>query len=123
MRRYAVYVPTGERQLDPLESIKRGSGIVGSPWQHDSRQVVLDFEGNLYSAANIHTFADRVHHAWGRHSGEYPTIARMVVGAETVRQVGWYDPDDQELDVNDRAALAAWLDCDETDLDEELRRS
>ena len=121
MRPYPVYVPLGRLR----SQIDRGSGIVGSPWEGRDGQILIDFEGNRYRSMNLRTFADRVRHAWHRHTTSYQTVARLVIGEEQLQQIGWWQPDDREVDLlNPDAAvlLADWLGVDELD-DAELRCS
>jgi hypothetical protein len=47
-----LYVPTRGSRLNDL--IAPGSGIVGRI-DPETRQVVIDYEGNLYGAANLTT--------------------------------------------------------------------
>lgn len=113
MSEIAVYVPVGQAL-----TIREGSGIVGT--LQENGRVMIDYEGNLYGAVNIVTFADRVHHAWGRHSVHYPTVARALVPTDAVARVGWYDPEAGVVDLDgpeDEAALSAWLGHPVTDED------
>lgn len=94
------------------------SGIVGSPapewfdYDDDIGKHVIDFEGNRYGAANMVTYADRVHHAYGRHTEHYPTVARLVVSDESLEQVGWFYVAERRIEVEDGLALThlcRWL--------------
>lgn len=116
-----VYVPRGESLLRAV--IKQGSGIVGTPvrdWFHNQHEdpedaeadrIVIDYEGNLYGAANVVTFADRVLHAAGRHQAVYPTAARSVVKKDELVAVAEWDGACVNLlaDESAMAALADWL--------------
>lgn len=78
----SVYVPT--RHL----GIAEGSGIVGA---QSVDMVHVYYEGNLYDASNIVTWADRIDHAADRLVANYPTIAQMVTDAEDLTRVGTWD--------------------------------
>jgi hypothetical protein len=112
-----VYVP----KQGLLTVIDQGSGIVGESWNPLRNEVLIDFEGNRYKAANIITYADRVARAYDRHQAHYPTVARMVVHAGSLTKVGTYDPALGGVTVYPGGAmadLAAWLAVDEVDLAE-----
>lgn len=89
-RTLTIYIPKPgsaiERQLAP------GSGIVGEP--HPSG-VLLHYEGNLYGAANLQRYEERLKHAAGRLVGRYPTVAMMLLpaaeAADALVAVGEYD--------------------------------
>lgn len=84
--RLNVYIP---RQGSRLASvITTGSGIVGSTEKFpDGDRIVIDYEGNIYGASNVKTYADRLDVAAGRHlfnyPHRYPTIARMYLPRDT----------------------------------------
>jgi hypothetical protein len=101
----AVYVPRAGTW--PSTTIVRGSGIVGTPLARG--RVEIHYEGNLYKAANIRTFADRVHHAAGRHLADYPTAARDVVAAEDLVAVGHWDGEHVRLEAAHDERVADWL--------------
>ena len=86
--RLAVYVPAPASRLPWL--VAKKSGIVGSPDAEDPSRIVIDYEGNLYHAANVRTYADRVRIAAGRHQERYPTVARRSVPAKDLVQIGWW---------------------------------
>lgn len=112
-----VFVPRQPGKLPILPH----SGIVGTA--QAAGMVLIDYEGNRYQAANIVSFADRVHHAWGRHSTSYPTVARACIPAEELIAVGSYDPlrgDVQLYGPEERQALCAWLEVEQLD-EQELR--
>lgn len=116
-----VYIPA---LSDPLRAVIRlGSGIVGTT---DGERTTIDYEGNLYGAQNIVTWADRVMIAAGRHSTRYPTVARSWVKPEALIRVGTYEHDrvpaiELEADV---ALVCAWLGIRDLHLlDAELRVS
>lgn len=124
-----VYVPRAEPDgydtLD-LRHIAQGSGIVGLPMD-DS--VLIYFEGNLYNASNIVTYADRCFHAADRLTWKgrgYPTIAQAVVLPEHLDYIGIFNGRQVILDTvhsaSARETLRKWLD-DPADLDRELRVS
>jgi hypothetical protein len=84
-----VFVPIDGHPIRTM--IVAGSGIVGGP-DFRGEYLAVDYEGNLYGARNIVTYADRVNHAHGRMVDRYPTIARTLVEPEAMTKVGTYDP-------------------------------
>ena len=100
--RVSVFVPAPES--GSLANIKRGSGIVAvelRPWTR------IDYEGDLYNASNMVTFADRVKRAWQRQEHEYPTIARMVVPAGELVKVGEFDSENGVVEIGHEAPMDA----------------
>lgn len=103
---------------DPLPhsvaDIRPGSAIVGS---NAGDRLLIDFEGNLYGASNIVTFADRVLHAAERQAVKYPTVARRLVDPGDLVEVASFDKESGVVVVEDRelslekasAVLAKWL--------------
>lgn len=108
-QQFAVFVPANA--AGPIaQIIVRGSALVGTAT--GGELVTVDFEGNIYGASNIRTFADRARHAADRQSVLYPTIARRTIPRSDLRQVAWFDPDTgiTLLDDDDaQKALASWL--------------
>jgi len=101
----AVFVPAPESRLPFLIAAK--SGIVGSPDPDDATRVVIDYDGDLYHAANVRTYADRVRVAAGRHKDRYPTVARRSVPAMDLVQVGWW-LSEGFLEITDMEALTGY---------------
>ena len=129
---FDVFVPAstnnvGERGV--LFGIAPGSGIVGrrALLRGHSEGLVLDYEGGIYQQSNIVTWADKVMHAAGRASTNYPTIARSWVKFEDVLHVGAYTLGADTVEVATLALkvlVCKWLGLDRLDqLDAELRRS
>jgi hypothetical protein len=110
-QKLAVFVPASAA-VPIARIVAGGSAIVGKADSDEAEQVTVDFEGNLYEAANIKTFADRARHAAGRKTALYPTVARQVVSRSHLRQVGWFD-ERAGITLLDGAeaqeALASWL--------------
>lgn len=121
---------------DPLRAvIEPGSGIVGTT---EGERTIIDYEGNLYGAQNIVTWADRVMIAAGRHSVRYPTVARSWVKPEALIRVASYEyrkwapaielealeygPEPPGLPLT-RRLICQWLGIDDVALDAELRLS
>lgn len=110
-----VYIPNIAAPL--WNTIDRASGIVGTPGKLDPNAVLIDYEGNRYNAMNIVTWADRVYHAYDRHTWNegrgYPTIARLNVDPHEVVRVGSFDPEAGKitLDLNEKSTpeLMSWL--------------
>lgn len=118
-------------------TILDGSGIVamsadlwarrppGQPWPQATVDnvraadtVTLDYEGNKYRSLSFATWADRVHHAYGRQAQRYPTVARTRVPRAVVQIVATYDPREGQitlLDDADPALIARWLGADTLD--------
>ena len=77
-----------------------------------SRRLLVDYEGNVYGAQNVVTYADKVMQAWGRHSVRYPTVARLSLPPETMVRIGDFVPDVGRVYVDgprERELLAEWL--------------
>lgn len=90
-----------------------GSGMVGS---RQGRRILIDYEGDRYRSAALEHYADRVHHAWGRHPVDrgpgYPTVARAWVQRADVTSIGFYSPRTGDVVLHDaqaRIRLSAWL--------------
>lgn len=119
MNPLAIYVPNPEHPPLAGRPITAKSGIVGTegpayfmvlgevPDDLDDRALQIDFEGNLYGASNIKTWADRVYHAADRHLSRYPTIARATVPIRSMIQVGTIEG--RAITVTKPEALARWL--------------
>jgi len=54
--------------------------------------VLVYYEGNLYDAANVVTYADRAMFAYWRMRDRYPTVARRAVRVDDIQQIGILDP-------------------------------
>lgn len=114
-----VYIPRDGTAA--RAAIAEQSGVVGS--RAEGGRVLLDYEANMHGAVNIKTFADKVHHAAGRHTAGYPTRARTEVDNAAVIEVGRYDGERVILDAERREAVADWLGVDPGALDTECERS
>ena len=100
-----LYVPNAG---SPLRiSIREGSGIVGTDVPGDDR-VMIDYEGAIYGQSNIRTYEDRVWQAWGRHTENYPTVARAYVKREELIEVGFLDPERREIHVDRQDVVDEW---------------
>lgn len=117
-----VYVPaSGHRPWDVMEAgrflgIDPGSGIVGTEQALTAgvERVLVHYEGARYGQANMVTFADRVYHAWGRMSEDYPTSAKAWLPSDMLTQVGLFYPERGVVELLDgRGELAAWLGLEE----------
>lgn len=103
--RLAVYVPNPDAPPDAarqVESIAPGSGIVGRIVQEqdpDESPVLIYYEGNIYGAGNMVTFADRVYFAAGRMTTNAPTVALRLVRPDALAQVGWFYPQHQRVEL------------------------
>lgn len=132
MRSVDIYIPTESATATGARLIAKGSGIVG---RDGSYGLEVYYEGNLYRAANIITFADRVYHAASRMEASYPTAARGVYPRVEFEHVGTFTADRVQLDADGGALtrLARWIGAGEDDgeffvpdaarLAAELRRS
>lgn len=97
-----VYVPK-----EP-SGIAVGSAVVGQPTGR--QRIRVDYEGDLYGRG--WSFAERLHHAAGRHLTEYPTVARSWLQPEDLIPVGRYESDSGDLVLDDERAaevLGWWL--------------
>ena len=114
----AVFVPAEDAPWRP----RPGTAIVGEP--HPLR-LTLYYEDNT-DYANVNSFADLLHIAWGRQSVTGPTHKLVAVDADEVVQVGIYDPRNGDLiaDPDQREPLMRWLNIDphEPDAAEALER-
>lgn len=102
----SIFVPTPGLRV--TVRIAPRSGIVGTYYPNDQR-VLIDYEGNLYGASNIKTYADRLRHAAGRHTERYPTVARRFVTTIDVIQIGTFDYGTGEIEIMNPVLLAEWL--------------
>jgi hypothetical protein len=123
-----MYVPQPGCHL--ARTVKGGSAIVGKP--AEDGYVLVYYEGNLYGAVNMVTFADRALHAYERMAHRYPTVACALVRQDDLRRVASFYPEYGRVEVEDATQLvdvARWLGLDVTDkadrdrLHSELRRS
>ncbi len=100
-----VYVPA-KTSIYRHYYIKAGSAIVGT--QVGADLVMLDYEGNLYNASNLHSYHDRLLQAAYRHVEKYPTVARMCVDLKEVQAVGTLDMETKKAEITDLEALCEW---------------
>jgi hypothetical protein len=103
-----VFVPNEDHPIRAM--IAAGSGIVGGPALRGGN-LEVDYEGNLYGAANIVTYADRISLAHGRMAQHYPTVARTLVEPEAMTRVGTYLPATGVVDLRHATPQAKNLLC------------
>lgn len=103
---YRIYIPAA----GALSYIHPRSAIVGS--ERPDGQIEVDYEGNLFKAANLNRYENRLLHALDRHRVRYPTVARSWVPADSVQEVGHfveYAPGHHDGVISDPDALQRWL--------------
>lgn len=110
-----VYMPAP----NTLPWIRPHSGIVGTPVPDDPTGVLIDFEGNVYDAANLRTWRERIATAQDRHRTQYPTVARGFVEASDLILIGVVDEaehfdfvDEEDLTPEQIEARRLWCEWD-----------
>ena len=99
-----IYVP-----IDPDCGIHPGSGVVGHRLLAQNSRLLVYFEGGIYGQSGLDEFESRLYHAASRLLYRAPTVARMVLPAESLCAVGTYDLETRVLVVHDQPALDAWI--------------
>lgn len=98
----------------PRRLIDKGSGLVSElpesgPHPND---IEVYFEGNRFNSPDMHTFQQKVHHAAGRLSQRYPTVARGVFKRADFDVIGTYhfsdDWQDRQMQITDPERLRQW---------------
>ena len=123
-----VFIPAQGSELYRI--IEKGSGVVGQPY--NDTETLCYYEGNLYGASNMVTWADRVHHAADRMAVAYPTVAKTIARPGELIRVGSFDGQrialagQRPLARGLLAAVLDWLGFDGTrdsilDLERELK--
>lgn len=114
--RVTVYVP--RLQAHSLRDIARGSGIVGRVEGRGigpdagADMVQIYYEGNIYGASNLTTYADRLVVAAERMASRSATTAQRTVSARLLVEVGFWDPATRSVHVQPGPVtrmLAAWI--------------
>ena len=90
-----IYVPLPETTPDRL--IRAGSGIVGQVTEPGATHQLIFYEGNLYDAENLRTYAERLAAAAGRALINAETRARLIVPTAEVLAIGVYSTDRWEM--------------------------
>lgn len=91
--------------------IAPGSGIVGE-LRDGGEEVAIHYEGAIYGQVGMGSLADRVSHAHGRLSADYPTRAARLVTREALVAVGSFDPREGRIVLtgpDSERKVAAWL--------------
>jgi len=91
--------------------------------EQEPNRIVCYFEGDLYGASNLVTFADRADIASGRMIEQYPTTAVAALVVTEIVLVGSYDTDSGQavIDPARRQDLCEWIGVSEDALDAELQ--
>jgi hypothetical protein len=95
------------------------SAIVGTGKDPDPgllpQMMIVYYEGNLYGAANMITFADRAMFAYWRLRDHYPTAAMMAVPCSQVMHVANLYPEFGRVEASSGVTLtylARWLELE-----------
>ena len=113
-----VYVP--REGTAARAGIAEHSGAVGTPI--GGGRVVLDFEANMYGAANIKTYADAVHHAAGRHLWG-PRVTPRAPGPRRTRMRLSMSASTTANGPEQRRTIAEWLGVGEERVEAECQRT
>lgn len=99
-----------------LATVAPRSAIVGTGRDPEPgllpEMIVVYYEGNLYGAVNMVTFADRAMFAYWRLRDHYPTVAMMAVPRSQVVQAATLYPEHGRVEVKSAAQqvrLTRWL--------------
>lgn len=103
---FTIYVPRDEQAL---YWIFKGAGIVAASEPTLPEMVHIHFEGNLYGAANLNDFNERVLSAAGRLREGYPTSAQAHVPFHLLHEIGALHYEQRKITIIDQAALDEWL--------------
>lgn len=102
-----VYVPLPGSAA--TADIAAGSAIVSAEPPTPGANIPCHFEGNLNGAANIRNYADKLAHAAGRLTANYPTRARRAIPSDELALVATYDARRLHvIAVVDKDRLEAW---------------
>lgn len=106
-RFFRVFVP---KNAHPFIA-PRSAIVAKEPLCIEEGRVTVYYEGNLLGAENLKQFAERLNCAAGRCSERYPTVAMASLDLSDLVDVGRFDlATGQLLNLDDPAALIAWLD-------------
>ena len=105
--RLKLFIPSPDSTY--YKVLAQGSALVGAP--ADARfgdgNVLVYYEGNIYGACNLETFADKAKCAAGRLITRYPTVAQVVLPREELIEVGFME-DGYSVTLVREDLIAAW---------------
>jgi len=107
-----VYCPKPSSPF--ARAIAAGSAIVGDPTRSHDGLILVYYEGNMYGAANMRKYSERVLHAAGRLATRYPTIACQYLPPDQLEAVGTYDRESAAFALSNPDALRLW--CPDADI-------
>ncbi|OGU24366.1 MAG: hypothetical protein A2580_09230 [Hydrogenophilales bacterium RIFOXYD1_FULL_62_11] len=102
MDKFLIVVPEGHTGIDA------GSAVV-TPAPLKGERVLCHYESNRFGAVNMKRFVEKCFHAAGRAAVAYPTIAKSMLPADSLKVVGSFDLTQRCItEVTDPDALRAW---------------
>jgi hypothetical protein len=108
---FDVFVPKAGSMAADI--VAPGSAIVASHERADSLsgdgKVLCYYEGNLYGAINLQSFAERLLVASLRARDKCRTVAMGIFSEDELAVAGYYDLKERRLMVTDSGALKGWL--------------
>ncbi|POP51549.1 hypothetical protein [Zhongshania marina] len=87
-RPIGVFIPRNH-QAEPFCRLLKGTAIVSDRSLLSGGLIEVYYEGNKYGACNLLHFEDKALCAVGRLIQRYPTVAKMWVKPESLKQVGY----------------------------------
>ena len=108
----AIFCPKPDSIL--AKTLKAGSAIVGDADAVTDGRLRVYYEGNLYNAENMRYFSQRLLHAAGRLTANYPTVAQAYIPLDELYEVGVYDTDTKTALISKPESLRAW--CPDADV-------
>jgi hypothetical protein len=103
----AVCVPKSNDENGPLGYLVGGSAIVVDNKERDDDFIIVYFEGNVYNAENLKTYADKVYVAYSRLVDRYPTIAKTMTKMSDIELIGTFNG--RDLVITNQQALDKWI--------------
>ena len=85
--RAALFVPTASIKEDVLETVRKGSAIVGFG-NHD-RTLTIYYESNRFNEPNLVKWEQKARKAFDRLADNLPTVSKMISKPENFEQVGY----------------------------------
>lgn len=85
--RAALFVPTSAIKEDVLETVRKGSAIVGFG-NHD-RTLTIYYESNRFNEPNLVKWEQKARKAYERLAENLPTVSKMISKPENFEQVGY----------------------------------